>query len=278
MRVRDTNYFPVLTELELQLPMYLTSAGGWINQDRIDRPEGYFSFQWLQCLGGVGRLELGDTVAEIGEGQGMLLYARVPHRYYAVQEPWSVKWVTFQGSLVPELLERLQLRESGVFTVSEAEALHEQLERAQEVMASGDPLRGYEGSALLYRLLLDLAKWASFKAGGSRQQHLQSIAPMLRLIEERYADDLSLDDLAGAVGVTPQYACALFRRSFGMRPFEYVTKHRLRRAKELLIADMSLGVAEVGRRVGYAHTSYFIKLFKQQEGMTPSQFRQLFLG
>jgi len=276
--MRDTNFFPVLTDLELRLPLYITSAGGWINQDRIDRPEGYFSFQWIQCLSGQGRLELGGTAADVSEGQGMLLYADVPHRYYAVQEPWSVKWVTFQGSVVPELLERLQLRESGVFTVSEAEALHEQLELAQRIMSGGDPLRGYEGSALVYRLLLDLARWGSFKAGGSRQQHLQSIAPMLRMIEDRYAEDLSLDDLAGALGVTPQYACALFRRSFGMRPFEYVTKHRLRRAKELLLADGALAVAEVGRRVGYAHASYFIKLFKQQEGMTPSQFRQLFLG
>ncbi|TLS49659.1 AraC family transcriptional regulator [Paenibacillus antri] len=276
--MRDRNFFPVLTELELQLPMYLTSAGGWINQERTDRPDGFFSFQWIQCLRGQGRLELGGAAADVGEGQGMLLYAGVPHRYYAVQEPWSVVWVTFHGSVVPEMLERLRLKESGVYTVSEPESLLEQLDRAAEVMSGSDPLRGYEGSALLYRLLLDLAKRSSFKAGGSRQQHLQSIAPMLRLIEERYADDLSLDDLAGSLGVTPQYACALFRRSFGMRPFEYVTKHRLRRAKELLLADFSLAVAEVGRRVGYGHTSYFIKLFKQQEGMTPSQFRQLFLG
>jgi len=276
--MKDQNFFPVLTDLELNLPMYLTSAGGWVNQDRIDRPSGFHSFQWIQCLGGQGRLEIGGSQAEVSEGQGMLLHAGVPHRYYAVQEPWSVQWVTFQGSVVPELLERLHLRESGVYSVSEAASLHRRLEQAAELMSGNDPFRGYEGSALLYRLLLDLAKWAAFKTGGSRQQHLQTIAPMLRLIEERYADDLSLEELAGSLGVTPQYACALFRRSFAMRPFEYVTKFRLRRAKELLLADTGLPVAEVGRRVGYTHTSYFIKLFKQQEGITPSQFRRMFTG
>lgn len=274
----DQNFFPVLTDLELQLPMYVTSAGGWINQDRTDRPNGFDSFQWIQCLNGQGRLELGGAYAEVAEGQGMLLFAGVPHRYYAVQEPWSVQWVTFQGSVVPELLESLRLRGSGVYSVSEAGVLHERLNRAANVMSGSDPFRGYEGSALLYGLLLDLAKWSSLKTGGSRHQHLQSIAPMLRLIEERYADDLSLNDLAGSLGVTPQYACALFRRSFGMRPFEYVTKYRLRRAKELLLADTSLPVANIGHRVGYSHTSYFIKLFKKQEGVTPSQFRRMFTG
>ncbi|HZG83313.1 AraC family transcriptional regulator [Paenibacillus sp.] len=276
--MRDTNHFPVLTDLELQLPMYITSAGGWINQERIDRPDGFHSFQWLQTLRGQGRLELGGTQADVAEGQGILLYAGVPHRYYAVQEPWSVQWVSFQGSVVPDLLERLHLRESGVYSVAEAGTLIARMERAYEVVGGNDPFRGYEGSSILYALLLDLAKWASFKTGGSRQQHLQSIAPMLRLIEERYNEDLTLDDLAGTLNVTPQYACALFRRSFGMRPFEYVTKYRLRRAKELLLADAALPVGDVGRRVGYEHTSYFIKLFKKQEGITPSQFRRLFVG
>ncbi|HZG56889.1 AraC family transcriptional regulator [Paenibacillus sp.] len=277
----DQNVFPVLTDLELQLPMYLTSAGGWTNQERIDRPDGYFSYQWIQCVRGQGRLELGGSApgaADVSEGQGMLLYAGVPHRYYAVQEPWSVCWVTFQGGVVPDVLEQLQLLESGVYTVSDPEALRLRLERAADVLRGGDPFRGYEGSAVLYPLLLELAKQASFKAGGSRQQRLQSIAPMLRLIEDRYAEALTLEDLAGALDVTPQYACALFRRSLGMRPFEYVTKHRLRRAKELLLADGALPVAEVGRRVGYEHTSYFIKLFKQQEGLTPTEFRRQFLG
>ncbi|MCI3926822.1 AraC family transcriptional regulator [Paenibacillus sp. TRM 82003] len=276
--MKDNNYFPVLTDLELHLPMYLTSVGGWLNQERMDRPDGFHSFQWIQCLGGQGRLEIGDSQADVSEGQGMLLFAGVPHRYYPVQEPWSVRWVTFQGGVVPDLLERLFLRESGVYTVSEAPKTASRLEQAAAALGGNDPFRSYEGSAVLYQLLLDLSKWASFKSGGSREQHLQSVAPMLRLIEEKYAEDLSLDDLAGALGVTPQYACALFRRSFGMRPFEYVTKYRLRRAKEQLLADASLPVAEVGRRVGYAHTSYFIKLFKGQEGITPSQFRRLFTG
>jgi AraC family transcriptional regulator of arabinose operon len=276
--MRNQNYFPVLTEMELQLPMYLTSAGGWVNQERTDRPEGFHSFQWIQCLSGQGRLELGSSRADVSEGQGILLYPGAAHRYYPLQEPWSVQWVSFQGSVVPSMLERLFLRESGVYTVSEAGALQSQLEQAALVVGGDDPFRSYECSALLYRVLLDLAKWGSFKAGGSRQQHLQSIAPMLTLIEDKYADDLSLDDLAGSLGVTPQYACALFRRSFGMRPFEYVTKYRLRRAKEQLLADAALPVAEVGRRVGYSHTSYFIKLFRKQEGVTPSQFRRMFTG
>ena len=280
----NSNVFPVLTELELQLPMYLTSAGGWINQERVDRPNGYDSYQWIQCLGGRGRLEFSGTAgssaegaAEVSPGQGMLLYPNAPHRYFAVEEPWSVAWVTFRGSVVPEVLEKLQLRE-GVYTAAEPDELRAGIGRAAQVLAGSDPFRGYEGSSLLYRLLLSLARGASFQGGGSRQQRLASIEPMLRLIESRFAEDLALGEIAAALGVTPQYACMLFKRSLGMRPFEYITKFRLRKAKEMMIADGALPVAEVGRRVGYPNTSYFIKLFKREEGLTPTEFRRQFLG
>jgi AraC family transcriptional regulator of arabinose operon len=276
--VVDENIFPVLTDMELRLPIYLTSAGGWRNQDRIQREEGFPSYQWLLCLSGQGRLELGGVPVDVSEGQGFLLLPRVPHRYYAIQEPWTVRWVTFHGWVVPELLERFQLNESGVYSVANSDELLSAMEEAVRVLKGDDPFRGYEGSSLLYRMLLDLAKNASFKSGSSRKQHLQRLGPMLRYIEERFAEELTLDDLAGCIDVTPQYACSLFRRSFGMRPFEYITRYRLRKAKELLLGDMSLTVVQVGRLVGYAHTSYFIKLFKEHEGMTPSQFRQLYAG
>ena len=276
----NSNVFPVLTELEWQLPMYLTSAGGWVNQERIDRPNGFDAYQWLQCIEGRGRLEFGGTgegSADVSAGQGMLLYPHTPHRYYALEEPWTVVWVTFRGSAVPEVLEKLQLRE-GVYTAAEPEALRVGVEEAAEVLAGGDPFRGYEGSALLYRLLLGLARSASFQGRGSRQQRMASVEPMLRLIESRYAEDLELSDIAAALGVSPQYACMLFRRSLGMRPFEYVAKFRLRKAKEMLLSDGGLSVAEVGRRVGYPNTSYFIKQFKRSEGVTPTEFRRQFLG
>ncbi|WP_199617186.1 AraC family transcriptional regulator [Paenibacillus alkalitolerans] len=274
----DENIFPVLTDMELRLPLYLTSAGGWRNQDKIQRADGFPSYQWLLCLSGQGRLELGGVTAEVSEGQGMILLPRLPHSYYAVQEPWTVRWVTFHGWVVPELLERFQLNDSGVYSVANAEELLSTMQEAARVLKGDDPFRGYEGSSLLYRMLLDLAKNASLKSGSSRKQHLQNLTPMLRLIEQKYAEDLTLDELAGSIRVTPQYACSLFRRSFGMRPFEYITRYRLRKAKELLLEDVTLPVIEVGRLVGYAHSSYFIKLFKEHEGMTPSQFRRLYAG
>jgi AraC family transcriptional regulator of arabinose operon len=276
--VVDENIFPVLTDMELRLPLYLTSAGGWRNQDRIHREDGFPSYQWLLCLGGEGRLEVGGAAADVTEGQGMILLPRVPHRYYAVQEPWTIRWVTFHGWIVPELLERFQLNDSGVYSVANSEELLSTMQEAARVLRGDDPFRGYEGSSLLYRMLLDLAKNASLKSGSSRKQHLQNLTPMLRLIEEKYAEELTLDELAGCIRVTPQYACSLFRRSFGMRPFEYITRYRLRKAKELLLGDVSLPVTQVGRLVGYAHASYFIKLFKEHEGMTPSQFRRLYEG
>ncbi|MNJ00150.1 Bifunctional transcriptional activator/DNA repair enzyme AdaA [compost metagenome] len=74
--------------------------------------------------------------------------------------------------------------------------------------------------------------------------------------------------------MTPQHTCLLFQQTLGMRPFAYLTRYRLRKAKELLLQEQ-LEVREIAKRVGYEDTSYFIKLFKRQEGVTPIRFRKI---
>jgi YesN/AraC family two-component response regulator len=56
---------------------------------------------------------------------------------------------------------------------------------------------------------------------------------------------------------------------------EYVTRRKLQNAKNLLISTNS-PVADVAEEVGYQTSKYFIKIFKEYEGKTPSQYRKEF--
>lgn len=44
------NRFAILIDLLLGLPIYLTSVGGWANQDKMIRKQGYADFQWIQTI------------------------------------------------------------------------------------------------------------------------------------------------------------------------------------------------------------------------------------
>ncbi|MDF2937543.1 MAG: hypothetical protein K0Q90_2916 [Paenibacillaceae bacterium] len=93
-----------------------------------------------------------------------------------------------------------------------------------------------------------------------------------RLIHERYAENLTAVDIAEGVFLSPTYVSLLYKQETGKTLFEYLTKVRIDRAKELL-QDPRNKFYEVCYAVGYADPSHFSKLFKKMTGYTPSAYR-----
>ena len=77
--------------------------------------------------------------------------------------------------------------------------------------------------------------------------------------------------LLTAAGVSPQYLCRIFKRKTDMRPFQYINCRRLSYAKQLLTKG-NMTVSQVSEAVGYHDASYFCKLFRVQEGVSPKKF------
>ena len=82
-----------------------------------------------------------------------------------------------------------------------------------------------------------------------------------------------MDQLCAASGVTKQHLCMLFRTTLGLRPTEHITKRRIQAAKELL-AGTGKSTDEIALETGFCTSSYFCKMFRRYEGITPSEFRK----
>jgi AraC family transcriptional regulator, arabinose operon regulatory protein len=271
----DNNVFVVLTDTELKLPYFVTSAGGWRHQEYMLREGGFPDFQWIQCLTGEGVLETDGKRFTVSPGQGMLLYPNRKHNYYAVREPWATQWITFNGVQAEGMLASLKLTGSSVLQLSHPDVVSQKLSLANDLLQSKDPFRYIRCSALIYEIVLDLFMYSSAPDMRSKTEHYEQLMPALSYIDEHYREPLTLESLSKQLGISPQYTCHLFQKSFGLRPFEYINRFRLRRAKELLLRQPGQDVKDIAKEVGYEHASYFIKLFKQQEGITPSAFRKI---
>lgn len=95
------------------------------------------------------------------------------------------------------------------------------------------------------------------------------------LADARYAEPLTVDDLAAAAGLSRAHFSREFRRTFGVAPHAYLLTRRLERAAMLLrVTDRS--VAEICVDVGLRSVGSFTTSFTRTYGRSPTAYRAAF--
>lgn len=91
-------------------------------------------------------------------------------------------------------------------------------------------------------------------------------------IEDHYREDISLQDVAGAMNYSDAYFCKLFKQCFDKSFIVYLSEFRVEKAKKML-EDIVISVRDISAEVGYRDSNYFAKVFKRVTGVTPSEYR-----
>ncbi|ACL70286.1 PocR ligand-binding domain-containing protein [Halothermothrix orenii] len=94
----------------------------------------------------------------------------------------------------------------------------------------------------------------------------------MNYIRDNYAHkSISLNEVADEVGLSAAYFSKLFKEELGLTYTEYLNKVRIEASKELLKQGCSL--ASIAQTVGFNDQSYFSKVFKKMEGLSPGKWR-----
>lgn len=91
-------------------------------------------------------------------------------------------------------------------------------------------------------------------------------------IEDNYQRQFSINEVAQKLAITPSHLMHLFKQKTGSTFGDYLTAFRIAKATELLIGT-ELNINEVANLVGYPDSNYFSRIFKNNQGMTPSEFK-----
>lgn len=100
------------------------------------------------------------------------------------------------------------------------------------------------------------------------------VAGCIRIFRQRYASQLSLDELAKRFSISKQGLIQKFRRATQKTPMEFLASIRLTHGKQLL-RDTTLPVGEIAHRCGFENVYYFSNFFKRLTGVRPSDYRKL---
>ena len=116
--------------------------------------------------------------------------------------------------------------------------------------------------------LMKEARDAMPNVGSSSSQY---VLAAIKYIQFNYSHDISVDDIAKAVGVSRSHLYRVFMSNVGQSPIDYLTHYRISEACSLL-KNSTLSIAEIAVSVGFFDQSYFSRVFKKVKKVPPSKY------
>jgi AraC-like DNA-binding protein len=95
---------------------------------------------------------------------------------------------------------------------------------------------------------------------------------VVAFVEANYAGQISLRDVAAALGYSPCHLTTTFRRTMGMPVTAWIIRRRIAAAQQLL-GEQNMSVAGTCEAVGFTDLCYFTRQFVRYVGVTPGRFR-----
>ncbi|HWT73766.1 MAG TPA: AraC family transcriptional regulator [Mobilitalea sp.] len=133
-------------------------------------------------------------------------------------------------------------------------------------------LLSYDGNQLIdygYQLFIYITRYEKPQNSIDYSNHI--VKATREYLENHYSDDISLEDIAEQVNISPQYFSKLIKKTTGFNFIDWLSMLRVKKAKELL-TNSNLTVKEVCFMVGYKDPNYFSRIFKKRIGLTPSEY------
>lgn len=105
-----------------------------------------------------------------------------------------------------------------------------------------------------------------------------SLSPLVKqaqhMIKEYYSQGITLEEIARKLHVSEEYLSAQFKKETGVPFRDTIRDVRMKRVKELLLHS-SLKLNQIADMVGYSDPKYMSKVFKEETGMLPAEFRKI---
>ena len=265
-----------MNPLHHQMPFSMECIHRDSIQLAVYRPKGFPYYLWLSTESGYGLVNPDNlTEIELHSGQGILLPPDTPYSYYPQgSKPWITSFITFSSSMSDAIPQIMGTKDYLLAADNPHFSFTEQLHQLSEQYSDPEFIDQDNLSADAYHFLLMIRKYSDLGHPVHSQQYMTYIYPVLKMIREQYATELTVQQMADAVFVTPQYLSRMFNLYLNMSVHQYLKHYRLYQAMRLLSVRSDLKIKEVSNRCGFSDVSHFIRAFKEVNGFTPGSLQK----
>lgn len=269
--------------------LYITDMGYYPHADSHfrERREGIAEYVLIYCMEGAGWYRVEGQLYNVRANQYFILPPGRPHVYAAdADHPWTIYWIHFTGSHAAIYCEGAQtpcdITPSVNSRISERQHVFEDI---YTTLLQGYDLESLRyASSLLHYYLASMRYLHRYRQcrGGSSASPPDNVpagpadgvvSAAIHYMRENMERRLTLDQLARYTGYSPSRFSFLFREQTGQSPLAYLNQIKIERACQLL-QKTDMRINQICHKIGFDDSYYFSRLFKQQTGLPPRQYRE----
>ena len=218
-------------------------------------------------------LRIDDKELKVKSNSFFLLPPDVLVQYQADEKnPWQYAWIHFHGFKSTEIVKSIGMtRKEPVYVpIEENSQLKDAVINLIMYKENEYACIGY-----MYILFDKMNRWTRHveKKAGTNLRTMNYMREAIQYINTKYCESIMVQQIADHCGVDRAYLSKIFKYATGKTLQEYLIQFRIKRAKQLL-KDTDLSVKYVSYSVGYNDPFTFSKVFKKQEGVSPSVWRK----
>lgn len=233
------------------------------------------SYLFFCVNSGSGELEYQGKRHKLTTGDCVFIDCQQPYSHSTDKDLWSLSWIHFSGVTMQDIYQKYQERGGRpVFRPEDITAFSTLHRSLFSIASSDDYIRDMRINSGLNELMVLLMNESWHPAERSDVAlKKQNLAPIRDYLDAHYTEKISLDALADQFFISKFYLARVFKEQFGVSINTYILNLRITKAKQLLrFTDQKL--EDIGYQCGLGAPHYFSRIFKQVEGITPSEFRE----
>lgn len=245
-------------------------------QSHLCKRDGLDSFLFVLVKSGSGRITHQGAVHTLRAGDCVLIDCSRPYSHQSSEnEPWELMWIHFNGVTARSYYSYfIKNFPSGIFHTDDTTAFVSLIWELLDVAARKDRTAELISSKLITDVLTLCFTVPLQKELSDRESSAGKMLAVKEYIDAHFAEKLTLDELSERFFLSKFHLSREFKRVCGVTVGSYILTQRVNYAKELLrFSDKSIEAVAAG--CGIADSSYFNKVFKKSEGISPSRYRQL---
>lgn len=126
---------------------------------------------------------------------------------------------------------------------------------------------------LIYMIIGILKEQGFIKKIIDSSAGFKAMLPIIEYINEHYDEEIMVKKLAEIFNYDKDYLSRSFKKNVGKTIIEYLNELRISKAKPLL-ATTNMSITEIAMQLGFSTSTYFIRIFKKYNVLTPSSYRE----